>query len=340
MRPSFASDNTAPAHPRVLEAVARANAGHAPAYGDDELTRHALQLLRAEFGSDVHAAIVWNGTGANVVGLSTALRPFQAVVTSHLAHIVVDECGAPERFLGSKLLLVESVDGKLLPERVAPMLSGFGVVHHVQPRVVSVTQSTEYGTLYTPAELRALADQAHAHGMLLHVDGARLANAAAALGTSLRDACFGAGADLVSFGLTKNGALGAEVVLVRGDALAGDLGFLRKQSMQLASKMRFLSAQVVALLEDRLWHANASHANAMARRLADALAGAPGVTITRPVQVNAVFATLAPARVAALQERFHFYVWNEALSEVRWMTSFDTTEEQVDAFAAAIRASA
>jgi threonine aldolase len=340
LRPSFASDNTAPTHPRVLEMIAEANTGHVPAYGDDPWTARAHDLLRATFGPDMHAAFVWNGTSANVIGLSTGMRPYHAVVTSDLAHIVVDECGAPERFLGSKLILIPSVHGKLTPEAVATQLHGFGVVHHVQPRIISVTQSTEYGTVYTLAELQALAALAHEHGQLFHIDGARIANAAASLGCSLADVTTSVGADIVSVGLTKNGALGAEVILVRGKALADELPFLRKQGMHLASKMRYTAAQVIALLEGNLWRANATHANTMALRLAAGVRDLPGVTITRPVQVNAVFATLDPKRVARLQEQFYFYVWKEATSEVRWMTSFDTSPTQVDAFIEAIRASA
>lgn len=340
MKPSFASDNTAPAHPRVLEALGRVNTGHVPAYGEDPVTAAAQARLRATFGNGVHPFFVWGGTGANVVGLSAALRPYEAVLCADVAHLQVDECGAPERFTGSKLLLVPSTHGKVAPDAVAARITGVGIQHHVQPRVLSVTQSTEYGTVYAPAELRALADLAHANGLLFHIDGARLANAAASLGVTLRAITFDAGADIVSFGATKNGAMGAETILVRDGELAARLPFLRKQGMQLPSKMRFVAAQVDAMLDGDLWRENASHANAMARRLADGVRDLPGITITRPVEANAVFATVPPARTRALQERFAFYVWNEAADEVRWMASWDTTEAAIDEFIAAIGATA
>ena len=337
MRGSFASDNYAGALPEVMRAVAAANDGHAPAYGNDPLTRRVEQLFRDAFGPEAHVLPVFNGTGANVIALRAVARPYDAVVCAATAHLNVDECGAPERVGGFKLLPVETPDGKLTPELVAPRLVRFGDEHAVQPRVVSITQSTEFGTVYTPPEIRALADQAHNRGMLLHVDGARLANAAAALGCSLAETTTDVGADVLSFGATKNGAMGAEaVVLLRAD-LGDGVQFMRKQSMQLASKMRFLSAQLQALLEDERWRAPAAHANAMARRLADAVAGVDGVALTQAVQANAVFAVLPPGVAAELQRDWRFYTWNEATGEVRWMCSWDTSPGEVDAFAAAIR---
>lgn len=338
-RVSFASDNTAGAHPRVLEALAAANAlGHVPAYGADEATQRALAQLRAAFGADVHAFFVWGGTGANVASLAAVLRPHQAVICTDIAHIHVDECGAPEAFTGSKLALVPHREGKVEIADAEVHCDAFGVEHHVQPGVLALTQSTEYGTVYSPAELHALTAWAHGRGLLVHLDGARLANAAAALDLPLRALTFDVGVDLVSFGLTKNGAIGAEVVLVRDAAIAQRLPFVRKQAMQLPSKQRFVAAQAEALLADDLWRANARHANAMARRLADAVQGLPGLRLTRPVQVNAVFAELPAAAIAQLQAQFHFYTWNARTGEVRWMTAFDTPPEAVDAFAAAIRA--
>ena len=337
MRGSFASDNYAGALPDVIEAVAAANGGHAPAYGADEVTERLRDRFREAFGPEAVGLPVFNGTGANVVCLRAVARPYDAVVCAATAHLNVDECGAPERVGGFKLLPVDTRNGKLTPELVAPRLVRFGDEHAAQPRVVSITQSTELGTVYEPAEIQALADQAHAHGMVLHVDGARLANAAAALDCSLRAITTDAGVDVVSFGATKNGALGAEaVVLLRAD-LGDGVQFMRNQSMQLASKMRFISAQLDALLADERWRGPAAHANAMARRLHDALAGVDGVGFNQLVQANALFAVLPPGVAEELQRDWRFYTWDESTGEVRWMCSWDTTPDDVDAFAAAVR---
>jgi threonine aldolase len=337
MRGSFASDNYAGALPEVIEAVAGANRGHAPAYGNDPLTEDVAELFRAAFGPEAHALPVFNGTGANVIALRTVARPYDAVVCASSAHLNVDECGAPERVGGFKLLPVDTPDGKLTPELVAPRLIRFGDEHAAQPRVVSITQSTEFGTVYTPDEIRALAEQAHSRGMLLHVDGARLANAAAALDCSLAAITTDAGVDVLSFGATKNGALGAEAVVLLRAELGDGVQFIRKQSMQLASKMRFLSAQLHALLVEDRWRAPAAHANAMARRLADAVAGTDGVRLTQAVQANALFAVLPPGAAEELQREWRFYTWDDSTGEVRWMCSWDTSPDEVDAFAAAIR---
>ena len=337
MRGSFASDNYAGALPAVIDAVAAANSGHAPAYGNDQVTDRARERFREAFGPEAHAMPVFNGTGANVVSLRAVARPYDAVICAATAHLNVDECGAPERVGGFKLLPVDTPDGKLTPDLVAPRLVRFGDEHAAQPRVVSITQSTEFGTVYTADEVAALADQAHGRGLVLHVDGARLANAAAALDCSLAAITTDAGADILSFGATKNGALGAEaVVLLRAD-LGDGVQFMRKQSMQLASKMRFISAQLDALLEEERWRAPAAHANAMAHRLHDALAGTGGVRFTQAVQANALFAVLAPGAAEELQRDWRFYTWDESTGEVRWMCSWDTTEDEVDAFAAAVR---
>jgi threonine aldolase len=334
-RRGFASDNAATVHPNVLQAIARVNRGHAFGYGHDDYSeRVAKRVAEAVGGRDAGAFFVFNGTGANVVGLRAVCRPWHAVVCAETAHLNVDEGGAPEWVAGLKLLTVATEDGKLTPELAGTRIARLGDEHAVQPRVLSITQSSELGTLYTREELAALADLAHGHRLLLHVDGARLANAAAALGCSLSEAS--AGADLISFGGTKNGLMFGEAVVVRDPALAEPLLYLRKQSMQLASKMRFLAAQFDALLDDELWRLNAAHANAMAARLVGALRDLPGVTVTRPVHANAVFAVLAPEATAALQERFDFYTWDEATGEVRWMCAWDTTEADVDAFAAAV----
>ena len=333
----FASDNHAGVLPEVLEAVAAANDGHAVSYGADRWTARLDGVFRREFGDDARAALVFNGTGANVVAMQALCRrPYEGVVCASTAHLNVDEGGAPERVAGLKLLAVDTPDGKLTPDLVASRLVRFGDEHAVQPRVVSLTQSTELGTVYSVDEVRALAGQAHDHGLLLHVDGARLANAAAALGASLRALTTDAGVDAVSLGGTKNGLLLGEAVVFLRPGLGDDVAFLRKQSMQLASKMRFLSAQFEVLLTDSLWQRPAAHANAMAARLAEAVSGIDGVRLTQRVEANAVFAVLPPEATAELQKKWHFYVWDERTGEVRWMCSWDTTEEDVDAFVAAV----
>jgi threonine aldolase len=331
----FASDNSATIHPDVLAAIARVNVGHAFGYGHEDYTLSVERRVAECFGEQASAFFVFNGTGANVVSLRAACRRFEGVICAETAHLNVDECGAPEVIAGVKLLAVPGIDGKLTPELVESRIARIGDEHAVQPHLVSISQCTELGTLYTPDEIRALAESVHSHELLLHVDGARLSNAAAALGVSLREAA--AGADIVSFGGTKNGLLGAEAVVVVNPELAHDFLYVRKQSMQLASKMRFLAAQFDALLSDELWLRCARHANAMGARLADAVGEVPGVQITRPVQTNAVFALLPPEEIASLQRRYPFYTWDESAGEVRWMCSWDTTEEDVDGFAAAVR---
>lgn len=331
----FASDNAAGVHPAVLAMMAEANLGHAHAYGDDEWTRRAEALVRQHFGEQARMFCVFNGTGANVTALQALMRPFEAVICPDSAHINCDECGAPERFTGGKLLAVPTPDGKLTPALVRGAVRNVGFEHASQPRVVSITQSTELGTVYTRDELAAVVEAARAYGLKVHVDGARLANAAAALGCSLGEAC--EGADAVSFGATKNGAMLAEAVVFLDPALARDFRYIRKQSAQLASKMRFVSAQFVAMLEEGdLWRENAAHANAMAALLAERVQGIPGVRILQPVQANEIFAELPAEAVPGLQREFDFYVWTEGTGEVRWVTSWDTTEDDVERFASAI----
>jgi threonine aldolase len=330
----FASDNNAAAHPDVLAALAAANAGHAKAYGDDPWTARAEELLRAHFGDRSVPYLVFNGSAANVLCLRALCRPWQSVVCTAQAHVNVDEGGAPESLAGVKLQAVATGDAKLTPEHVEWQLGRLGDQHAVQPRVVSVTQSTELGTRYSPSELHALARFAHERGLLLHVDGARLANAAAGLGVSLREITTDVGADAVSFGGTKNGLLAGEAVVFCDPAHAEGFAFLRKQTLQLASKGRFLAAQFVALLEDDLWHRNAAHANAMAQRLADKLLAVSGVKLTQPVQANGVFAILPPGAAERLRRDWYFYTWDESTGEVRLMCSWDTTADEVDAFAA------
>ena len=333
-----ASDNNAGIPPEAMAAMAAANGGHQTAYGDDVYTARLQEVFQRHFGSGAQAFPVFNGTGANVVGLSAMTRRWSAVVAAESAHINVDECGAPEKVAGIKLLTVPTPDGKLTPELVDRQAWGWGDEHRAQPHVVSLTQSTELGTVYTPGEIRALADHAHERGMLVHLDGSRLANAAASLGVPMREFTTDAGVDVLSFGGTKNGLMLGEAVVVLNPELAPSLKYLRKSAMQLASKMRFVSAQLLALLEGDLWLRNARHANAMAARLADGVRGLPGLEITRPVQANAVFAVLPADVTERLQKRFRFYTWDQHTGEVRWMTAFDTTEEDVDVFAAAITA--
>lgn len=334
----FASDNSAGIHPEVLAAIEAANAGHVYAYGDDPYTGRAEERFRKVFGADVRVFFALTGTAANVLALQALLRPYEAVICARTAHLNVDECGAPERFLGSKALSVETPDGKLTPELVDLEARGWGDQHRVQPRAVSISQSTELGTVYSPAEVRALADHAHGLGMRLHVDGARLANAAVSLGLSLREATRDLGVDALSFGGTKSGLLAAEAVVLFDPSLAEGFEYVRKQAMQLASKMRFVSVQLEALLAGDLWRRNAERANAMAHRLAGAVRGVPGLQLTQPVEANAVFAILPEAAIPRLRERYPFYVVDERRREVRWMTAWDTTEEDVDAFARAVAA--
>ena len=332
----FASDNYAGAHPAVFEAVAAANEGWARAYGDDEWTARLRSRLRELFG-DIEAYPVFNGTGGNVTALAAVLRPFEAVICPETAHINVDECGAPERIAGAKLVDVPTPDGKLTPELLRGRLVGFGDQHHVQARLVSISQSTELGTVYTPGEIRALAEEAHDAGLLLHVDGARLVNAAAALGLELRELTADCGVDVLTLGGTKSGLLGAETVVFFRPDVAVDYLYARKQGTQLASKMRYISAQLLCLFDGDLWRETAGHANEMARRLGDAVAAVPGVELAYPVEANAVFAALPQAAIERLHERYHFYVWDEDTGVVRLMCSWQTTADDVDALAAAVR---
>ncbi|MFH8252204.1 threonine aldolase family protein [Microbacterium sp. B2969] len=338
----FASDNYSGIHPEILAAIAAANEGHQIAYGEDAYTERLQEVMHRHFGDDTEAFPVFNGTGANVVGLQSMLPRWGAVVSASTAHINVDEGGAPERVAGIKILGVPTDDGKLTPELIDREAWGWGDEHRAQPLVVSITQSTELGTLYTPDEIRAIADHVHPLGMRLHVDGSRISNAAASLDLPLRAFTRDAGVDVLSFGGTKNGAMVGEAVVVLDPEASSGLKFLRKLNMQLASKMRFVSAQLVALLEDDLWLRNARHSNAMAQRLRTGVeAGLAdgsirGVAFTQPTQANGVFATLPDGVAERLRESFRFYDWDAARNEVRWMCSFDTSENDIDAFIAAI----
>jgi threonine aldolase len=334
-RKSFGSDNHARVHPAVMAAITEANSGDAVAYGADRWTSAATKELKRLTGAQGEVYLVLNGTGANILGMSLLLARHEAVICAESAHINTDECGAAEQILGTKLLTVSTPDGKLTPDLIAPRLAGRGDEHFPQPGVVCLTQATEFGTCYSLAELAAIHDFCAANGLSVYLDGARIANAAAHLGCDL--AAIAAHVDVLSFGATKNGAMGAEGLIVMnssGDAMNG--AYLRKQQMQLVSKMRFLGAQLGALLTDDLWYRNAAHANAMASRLADGLASVPGVDVVYPVQSDAVFARLSPEHIAVLQKDWTFHVWDEQASVVRWMTAFDTTESDVDQFVASI----
>ncbi len=336
----FASDNYSGIHPEVLAAIAAANDGHQVAYGEDAYTARLQEVFAQHFGEGVEAFPVFNGTGANVVGLQSMIPRWGAVVAASTAHINTDEGGAPERVAGIKILNVPTIDGKLTPELIDREAWGWGDEHRAQPLVVSITQSTELGTLYTAEEIRSIADHAHGLGMRVHLDGARLANAAAALDQPLRAFTRDAGVDLLSFGGTKNGAMLGEAIVVLEPTASEGLVYLRKLDMQLASKMRFVSAQLIALLEGDLWLRNAHHANAMAARLrgeieAGLTAGTiRGVGFSQPTQANGVFATLPDGVADALRASFRFYDWDAAKNEVRWMCSFDTQPEDVDALVA------
>ncbi len=336
-RRGFASDNNAGVHPAIMKAMASVNHGHVIAYGDDPYTGKAVGRMKALFGTEVEVYFVFIGTAANVLGLSAVTQPYNAVICADTAHIHVDECGAPEKFTGCKLLTVETGDGKLNVNLIKKHMHGFGFEHHVQPKVISITQSTELGTIYTPEEIRQISSFAHRHGMLVHMDGARLSNAAVALDCSFHEMTGGAGVDVLSFGGTKNGMMYGEAVVFFDKKLCGDFRYRRKQGMQLASKMRFIAAQFDAFLENDLWKTNAEHANRMARKLHEAVRDIPGVTVTRKVEANAVFARIPKKEISPLQEEYFFYVWDEDTSEVRWMCSFDTAEEDISGFASRLR---
>ncbi|MFF2654884.1 threonine aldolase family protein [Streptomyces sp. NPDC058045] len=333
----FASDNYAGAHPEVLAALALANGGHQTAYGEDDYTAHLQQVIRSHFGANAEAFPVFNGTGANVVALQALTDRWGAVICADSAHIHVDECGAPERVGGLKLLTVPTPDGKLTPELIDREAYGWDDEHRAMPQVVSLAQNTELGTVYTPEEIRAICEHAHAHGMRVHLDGARIANAAASLDVPMRTFTNAVGVDVLSFGGTKNGALFGEAVVVLDPDAVRRMKHLRKLSMQLASKMRFVSVQLEALLAKDLWLRNARHANEMAQRLAEGVRSVHGVEILHPVQANAVFARLPHDVSERLQQRYRFYFWDEQAGDVRWMCSFDTTEDDVDGFLAALK---
>ena len=329
MKRGFGSDNHSGISPEIMEAIASANVDHALAYGDDEYCERAVQLLRQEFGTQAGVYFVFNGTGANVLNIDAMCRSHHAVVCAETAHINVDECGAPQRIVGCRLLTVPTPDGKLTPELVKTQLHGFGFEHHSQPRAISITQPTELGTLYSLDEIRALADLAHSHDMYLHMDGARLANAAVALGCTFRQMTTDCGVDCLSFGGTKNGMMIGESAVILNPVLDAALKYRRKQMGQLSSKMRFMAAQFEAYLSTGVWRRNAEHSNRMAQLLCQSLREVPEAKVVYPVQANSVFVQLPNKVWNALLDDYFFYLWDEATDVVRWMCSFDTTEEDI-----------
>lgn len=329
----FASDNNAGVHPEILDEIGSSNSGHVLGYGSDIYTEKAVRLFREHLGRDTEVFFAFTGTAANVLGLSSVLHSWNSVITAFTAHIEQDECGAPEKFTGCKVLTVDTPDGRINPGMLEKHIHGFGFEHHSQPRVISITQATEMGTVYSTDEIRNLADYAHEKGMLLHMDGARIANAAVSLDMPFRDFTTDAGVDVLSFGGTKNGMMYGEAICFLKPGLSEGFKYIRKQGMQLASKMRFISAQYIAYFRDDLWRRNAEHSNRMAKILAGKIAGIPGLRITQPVQSNGVF-VIMPADVAEKVSRtYFFYPWNELTSEYRLMTSWDTTPEDIDKFA-------
>jgi threonine aldolase len=335
----FASDNNAGVHPAVLAAIEAANVGHVRAYGDDPWTAACADRFRDLFGAQAETFLVWSGTGGNVMAIATLHSPAGAIVCTDAAHIAVDETGAAERIIGAKLIDLPAPDGKLVPDQLLTLAHLQGDVHHVQPAILSLTQSTELGTLYSVDEVAALCDTAHAMGMLVHMDGARIANAVAALGgthAALRATTVDAGVDVITFGGTKNGLLCGEAVVFLTPGLTRYAGYIRKQVNQLPSKMRFIAAQVSALLEDDLWIANAVHANAMAGVLFDQVGPSLGLQV--PPVVNSLYPVLDPAHAKELADWSFFYDWDVHANTVRWMTAWDTTAADIDTFAAAVRA--
>ncbi len=328
----FASDNNAGVHPEILTTLQAANNGHTIGYGDDPYTTKAIQKIKDQLGRNVEVFLIYNGTAANVLGIKAVTKSYNSVICAETAHIHVDECGAPEKFTGCKLLTVATKDGKLTVDKIRRHLHGFDFEHHAQPRVISITQATELGTVYTAQEIRQIADLAHSHDMLLHMDGARIGNAAVSLGVSLRETTFEAGVDVLSFGGTKNGMMFGEALVFADNSHTADFKYFRKQGMQLASKMRYIAVQFDTLLSNDLWYRSARHANEMAQLLAKEIENIPQIRITQKVQTNGVFAIVPPKLVPLLQQEYFFYVWDEQRSEVRWMTSFDTTEEDVHNF--------
>jgi threonine aldolase len=336
MKKTFASDNYSGVHPEVMEALLRANTAHAGSYGADEYTERAIAKFKEHLGNDIEVFFAYNGTGANVLGLSALTRSFNSIICSDLAHINVDESTAPEKFLGSKLITIATKDGKIYPQEIQNKIQRVDDQHHPQAKVISISQSTEYGTVYTIDEVKAIAAVAKKNNLFLHMDGSRISNAAASLNKDFASFTRDAGVDVLSFGGTKNGMMFGEAIVFFNPEPAQYFKYIRKQGMQLHSKMRFISAQFEALLSNDLWKRNATHSNRMAKLLEAELKSAD-VQITRPVDANGIFAMLPPDVIPALQQEHYFYVWDEKTSEVRLMCSFDTTEDEVKSFGNALR---
>jgi threonine aldolase len=328
----FASDNNAGIHPDIIKEVIASNTGHATGYGSDIYTEQALNIFKEQFGSTTETYFVFTGTAANVLGISSILRSWNSILTSSSAHIEQDECGAPEKFMGCKVLTVDTPDGKINPELLEKHMHGIDFEHHSQPKVISITQATEMGTVYTPSEIRKIADFAHDRKMLLHMDGARIANAAVFLNLPFKAFTTDAGVDVLSFGGTKNGMMFGEAICFLKPGLSNDFKYIRKQGMQLASKMRFISAQYIAYFHKDLWKKCASHSNTMARILDKALQEIKGIRITQNVESNGVFVVMPGEVAEKMKNHYFFYPWNEKISEYRLMTSWDTTEEDIEDF--------
>ncbi len=329
---SFASDNNSGVHPEIMNAIVQANVGHAVGYGDDDYTRQAEKRLKSIFGEDIEPCFVFNGTGANIIALQTAAKPFHSVITAETGHINVDECGAPTKFTACMLKEIATPDGKLTPELIKLKLHGFGDQHHSQPKIIYISQVTELGTVYTPDEIKAICDLAHNHDMYVHMDGSRLANACEFLGLGLKEITRDCGIDILSLGGTKNGMMQGEVVIAFRPELAEDLKYYRKQSAQLYSKMRYLSAQYIAYFKNNLWLKNASQANNMAKLLAKRLQAFPEIKLTQRVESNALFLTMPRKWIDELLKSYFFYFWNESIDEIRLVCSWDTTEQDIDSF--------
>ena len=342
---SFASDNWSGVCPEIMQALAEVNANHNPAYGEleDPVNQAAIEKFKSHFGENISVFFVYNGTAANVLGVAQLMRSYHAVVTAKTAHINEDECAAPEKFMGSKIIEIETENGKIAPEQVEPFLKSIGFQHHAQPKVISISQVTEMGTIYTAEEIRALADFAHNNNMYLHLDGARIANAVVALETDFKSITTNAGVDVLSFGGTKNGLMFGEVVVFLKQELAKDFQYLRKQGMQLHSKMRYISAQFDRYLTDDLWKKNALSANTMAQKLAASLEQFPVLEITQEVRANGIFVLMPKVLIAQLQPHYFFHVWNEnpkgkpGQKEVRLMCSWDTNEKDIEGFVGLVK---
>ena len=333
----FASDNNSGIHPEILKAITAANIGHSKGYGDDKWTAEAISLFKNEFGEGVEVFFVLTGTGANILGLQSASNSFHSIICAETAHIHTDECGAPEKFTGSKLIPVATTNGKITPDQLKKYLHGFDFEHHSQPHLISITQATELGTVYKVEEIQALANLAHSHGMYLHMDGARIANAAVSLGLPFRAFTKDAGVDILSFGGTKNGMMIGEAVLFFNTALTQYTKYYRKQAAQLFSKMRFVGAQFVPYLKQEIWKETATHSNKMAKLLESEVRKLEKVHITQNVDANGIFAIVPKELISQMQQEYFFYPWDEMRGEVRWMTSFDTTEEDIMNFVGILR---